>query len=262
LGGMHVLRKKLGSIKPLAVILFLNLNHYINVNSEVITLEMQVRDRPPDMVLEKKNPHGPLIEIIEEAANSIGVKVHFTEASFARTLKDLETGEVDLCPRISKTEEREKYIYFLGPISNRNKITYFLVKKGYENSIKKYSDIKKYKIAVKRGSSYFEDFDHDKMIRKNEHKDDKNMALMFQKNRFKVMAVTDKLAIEEQFKKNNFSDYSYAKYRHFQKDFNYYGMSKKSKYITTKDELNKKLNEMRIDGTINRIYKKYGLIPQ
>jgi polar amino acid transport system substrate-binding protein len=235
--------------------LFPNLNSY---SLETI-LTMHVRDRYPEIVIENNKFTGPLIDIINEAADNIGIKIEFIEAPFTRTLIDLENGKVDLCPRFSKTAEREEFAYFLGPISRVNKIVYFIVPKGQEKIIKNYDDLKKYPVAIKRGTHYFEKFNKDNSIHKLEYKDDENMSLMFMNKRFKVIAIRDYLALIRYFEKNNFKDYTKAIYRHEEIDDIFYGMSKKSPHLDKKEVLNKVLNKMRIEGRIKKIYEKYGI---
>ncbi|WP_397599266.1 substrate-binding periplasmic protein [Silvanigrella sp.] len=235
--------------------LFTNINSY----SVETILTMHVRDRYPEIVIENNKFSGPLIDIINEAANNIGIKIEFIEAPFTRTLIDLENGKVDLCPRFSKSPEREEFTYFLGPISTVNKIVYFIVPKGQEKIIKSYDDLKKYPVAIKRGTYYFEKFNKDNSIQKLEYKDDENMSLMFMNKRFKVIAIRDYLAMKRYFEKNNFKDYTTATYRHEEIVDIFYGMSKKSPHLNKKEILNKALNKMRTDGRVKKIYEKYGI---
>ncbi len=224
-----------------------------------VTLTMHVRDRFPELIIENNTFKGPLIDIITEATKNIGVKIEFIEAPFTRTLIDLEHGKVDLCPRFSKTVERELYTYFLGPISRVNKVTNFIVPKGEENIIKSYEDLKKYPIAVKRGTYYFEKFSNDNSIEKLDYKDDENMSLMFINKRFKVMAIRDFLSLKKYFDKLQYTNYSIAVFKHEEIEDIFYGMSKKSPHLEFKDKLDKALNKMRLDGQVKKIYEKYGI---
>lgn len=226
---------------------------------ETVTLSMHVRDRFPELIIDNNIFKGPLIEIIEVAGKNIGVKIEFIEAPFTRTLIDLEHGKVDLCPRFSKTPERELYAYFLGPISKINKVVSFIVPKGEENIIKNYDDLKKYPIAVKRGTYYFEKFNNDNTIEKLYYKDDENMSLMFINKRFKVMAIRDFLSLKKYFDKMTFTNYSIALFKHEEYEDVYYAMSKKSSHVDLKDKLDKTLNKMRLDGEVKKIYDKYGI---
>jgi len=133
------------------------------------------------------------------------------------------------------------------------------VPKGQEKIIKNYDDLKKYPVAIKRGTHYFEKFNKDNSIHKLEYKDDENMSLMFMNKRFKVIAIRDHLALIRYFEKNNFKDYTEAIYRHEEIDDIFYGMSKKSPHLYKKEVLNKVLNKMRIEGRIKKIYEKYGI---
>ncbi len=91
-----------------------------------------------------------------------------------------------------------------------------------------YDDLYKLKVGVKRGTAYFDKFNHDKKIKKAISLDDKNMAKMFAANRFDTMIILDKNSIETALKKISCTDYSYANYKYIQRIGIYYGMSKKS----------------------------------
>lgn len=227
--------------------------------NENITLTMHVRDRFPEMVIENNTFKGPLIEVMIEATKQIGAKIELIEAPFTRSLIDLENGKVDLCPRFSRTPEREAYSYFLGPISSINKVVNFITPKNSEYVIKDYEDLKKYPIAVKRGTHYFDKFNNDKSIEKLEFKDDENMSVMFANNRFQVMAVRDFLSLKKYFDKLKFTNYTISPYKHEEIENIYYGMSKKSPHVKIKDKLDEVLNKMRVNGRVKKIYEKYGV---
>ena len=87
---------------------------------------------------------------------------------------------------------------------------------------------------------------------------------MFRAGRLDVMVVLDAEAIEAQFHKIDFSDYSYAEYQYEQSVGNYYGASKRH-YLGDKksvyEQLGQTLRDMRDSGEVARIYHRYGVAP-
>jgi polar amino acid transport system substrate-binding protein len=206
---------------------------------------------------------GPLKDILDEAAAKIGYQVSWSEVPFARSIAyELTDGNgSDLVPRVRYTQERTLFIEFLGPIGYQQGDVVFLVKKGKEDSINTYDDLRKMSVGVKRGSFFFEEFSADKQIRKIDGLDDKNMVKMFAAGRFDTMIAIDKKALEFELKAQHISDYSFANYKYVQKIGNYYAMSKKSKLIRLAPQLQNALMEMLAGGRINAIYTQYNLPP-
>jgi polar amino acid transport system substrate-binding protein len=227
------------------------------------TLRADYRQRPPEMVVDEKTGRffGPLIDVLEAAAQQVDYRITWRKAPFQRSYKELQLGLVDIVPRVILTEERKAFVAYLGPIGCQRKDIVFLVRKGRNDLINRYEDLRKVRVGTKRDTAYFEQFNKDTSIRKVLSLDDRNMSRMFVAGRFEAMIVLDKDSIERAFKEINFNDYTYANYRHIQKIGNYYGMSKKSPNIQTYSKLNSVLQELTTPGQVNEIYKKHNVPP-
>lgn len=227
-------------------------------------LRADYRARPPEMQEVNGQPSGPLISILDEAARRAGASIRWRFVPFARSLENLKSGRVDLVPRVVFTPERTSYIHFLPSIGAQAKTILFIVRPGREASLRSYADLRKQVIGAKRGTAYFERFDHDDLIRKQLAVDDDILARMFQAGRYDAMIVLDQAAIEAEFQRLGFTDYSYADYRHEQWIDNHYGASRRLYQGARKDlydRLATALNEMRISGEVGRIYQRFGVEP-
>ncbi|AQS39248.1 amino acid ABC transporter substrate-binding protein, PAAT family [Shewanella psychrophila] len=224
-------------------------------------LHADIRHRPPEMIIEDNRATGPLKDVLDEAANMIGYKIEWRIAPFARSLKGLENGKVDLVPRVIKTKEREAFIDFLGPIGHRQKDIVFLVRKGKEKLINDYDDLYNFEIGIKRDTAYFSRFDDDQKLDKKLLLDDRNMSSMFAAHRFDVMIVLDKDSIESAFKQIHFTDYAYADYKFKQNIGIFYGLSKQSANTKVSSELSRVLLDMFQSGRVAQIYQNYKLEP-
>lgn len=215
------------------------------------------------MIVDSKTGQGsgPLLEILDEAAEQIGYSVRWRSAPFQRSYEELRLGSVDIVPRVILTEERKAFVAYLGPIGYQQKNVVFLVRKGEEASIQNYQDLQKHTIGTKRDTAYFKQFNEDKTIEKILSLDDENMARMFAANRFDTMIVLDIPAIEKALRDIGFRDYAYADYKYVQKIGNYYGMSKKSDHIDIYADLNAALLAMVEEGRVEQIYVKFGVLP-
>ncbi|MDM8536003.1 hypothetical protein QUF70_04550 [Desulfobacterales bacterium HSG17] len=68
------------------------------------------------MVIEDEKKSGPLKDILEEAAKKLGYKIKWRNAPFPRSLSDLKKGIIDIIPRTVRTDERELFVNYLGPV--------------------------------------------------------------------------------------------------------------------------------------------------
>jgi polar amino acid transport system substrate-binding protein len=240
----------------LSLLLIFTLTH-----AEEKVLRADFRQRPPEMVIESKNRSGPLKDIIEEAAHQLGYKIKWRNTPFPRSLNDLKEGNIDILPKTMRTEQREKFVNYLGPIGYQDKDILFLVKKGQEDRINRYEDLKGLKIAVKRKTAYFKRFNEDTTLNKREHQDDDNMVKMFELGRFDTMIILDQASLEKAMAKHNITNFSYANYKYIQRIGNYYGMSKESPHAEIYHQLNEILLDMAKSGEITKIYRRYGIKP-
>lgn len=227
-------------------------------------LRADYRERPPEMQLVEGRPSGALIQVLETAAQRLGARIEWRNAPFLRSLDDLKSGRIDLVPRVLFTQERKAYIHYLPAIGTQRKNIRFIVKPGDEARLRTYADLHEGVVGGKRGTVYFEPFDHDDSINKVLASDDNLLAGMFRAGRLDALVVLDAEAIEVQFKAMGFSDYRYADYQHEQLIGNYFGASlrlyqgeKKALY----DQLAHILREMRDSGEIALIYNRHGLQP-
>lgn len=227
-------------------------------------LRADYRERPPEMQALDALPVGPLIEVLDTAARRIDARIEWRYAPFARSLKDLKTGRIDLVPRVLFTVERTDYVHFLPSIGSQNKSIRFIVRSGQQSSLISYADLYGKVIGVKRGTAYFEKFDGDNSLQKSLATDDYLLAGMFRAGRLDVMVVLDAEAIEAQFHKIGFSDYSYADYQYEHVVGNYYGASKRhyqGDKVVLYEQLGEALRDMRESGEIARIYHRFGVAP-
>ncbi len=204
---------------------------------------------------------GPLIDILNEAARKIGYRVKWRKAPFQRSYNALQQGRVDVVPRVILTEKRKAFVAYLGPIGYQIKNIVFLVRKGQEDLINTYHDLKNLSVGTKRDRAYFKQFNEDKGLNKVLSLDDRNMAKMFVAKRFDTMIILDLKSIEKALKDINFTNYSYANYKYLPKIGNYYGMSKKSPKIGQYKILNAALLELAQSGRVKEIYENYRITP-
>ena len=227
-------------------------------------LRVDFRERTPEMRVVDGLPSGPLVSVLETAAQRVGVELHWRQAPFLRSLDDLRSGRIDLVPRVLITDERRAYIHYMPSIGNQPLDIRFIVRPGQEARLSRYEDLYTLTLGVKRGTAYFEPFDSDGLLGRIYVSDDEQLAAMFRAGRLDTMAVLDRIPMEAQFKAMEFRDYSYAHYVHRQVLGNHFGASLK-RYQNDRrklyDRLGAELERMRETGEVALIYRRYNVLP-
>lgn len=80
------------------------------------------------LLYEDANDPGPLARIVIGSLEAVGYRVRVVGSSFARVMEGLYSGEVDLSPGISITDERKGKMWFSAPLVNLK--MGFIFKKG------------------------------------------------------------------------------------------------------------------------------------
>lgn len=221
------------------------------------TLTADFRHRPPEMVIDPATRQfsGPLKEVIEQAAEKLGMDVKWRVVPFIRSLYNLRNNKTDIVPRVIRTKEREAFIRYVGPITvQRRDIKFVTLTDG--PAIETYTDLSSVRIGVKRGTVYFDRFDKDDSLMKVVVLDDFNLARMLRAGHIDAIVVLDMPALLSELKAIHFTDFKQAGYVYPNEIGNYYGMPKNSPIA---DKLNPILLEMAKDGTVEAIYHRYGI---
>ncbi|WCD77589.1 substrate-binding periplasmic protein [Pseudomonas sp. TUM22785] len=232
------------------------------VLAQADTLRVDLRDRPPEMWSIDGRPTGPLVKVLEVAAERAGLQLEWRYAPFARSLADLREGRIDVVPRVLPDPERDHYLHYLPSIGTQDKQILFTIRPTQR--VERYEDLAPLRIGVKRSTLYFPRFDADKALHKQPAVDDDILVRMFRAGRIDTIAVLDKAAIDTAFENIRFSDYTYAGMREPIRVENRFAVSKKlyeSDRAAIYDRLGRELEAMRRNGEVVSIYREQGVEP-
>lgn len=232
------------------------------VLAQADTLRVDLRDRPPEMWSIDGRPTGPLVKVLEVAAERAGLQLEWRYAPFARSLADLREGRIDVVPRVLPDPERDHYLHYLPSIGTQDKQILFTIRPTQR--VERYEDLAPLRIGVKRSTLYFPRFDADTALHKQPAVDDDILVRMFRAGRIDTIAVLDKAAIDTAFENIRFNDYTYAGLREPIRVENRFAVSKKlyeSDRAAIYDRLGRELEAMRRNGEVVSIYREQGVEP-
>lgn len=103
--------------------------------------------------------------IANQLASRLGAKLELYPCPWARCLKALEKGKIDLIFSVFQTKERDKFMHFINPALAEHPVEFFFwVNKANPVKINNYNDLYKISVSQLRGNQYFKRFDNDKDI--------------------------------------------------------------------------------------------------
>jgi len=148
-------------------------------------------DHYPPLQFVAKEPYGESISALKTLATLLDYKIKFMKGpNFARCLKLLELGKVDVLAGLVNNENRRK-IALLVPYKKDTE--YIFVVRKASPDIRKYKDLKDVNVGVTKDTFYFKPFDTDKNIKKVVIKDIKTGLQLLIKKRVDVVITAEEV---------------------------------------------------------------------
>lgn len=98
-------------------------------------------------------------------ALNLGMELHIEPIPFARRLRSLENGDLDIMVGLQLEARSNSNLIFLKPSYEKLGYAFFVLGQN-KNSLNNYDDLKGLVIGVTINTSYFERFNHDKFLKK------------------------------------------------------------------------------------------------
>lgn len=253
---MNILNKTTTALEDSFIKLQKDLIHVKQNNNSEITL--LTSPYPPFIIYNKETEafSGIDIDINEEAFRRMGIKLISKLTTFNSSFKMIKEGLGDIIPTLSQSEEREKYIDFL---EIRNSVNYAIYTRASSHvKINSKNNLHSFVIGIVDGYSYGNEFDKDVLIKKDISNEE---SLLFKKLLSKQVdaVIINDFAGEYYIKNNNLRDK--VQKQSYKIEANgidaYTGFSKAKDLEAIKTLYKEKIKEMKADGTMDKIIKKY-----
>jgi polar amino acid transport system substrate-binding protein len=201
-----------------------------------------------------------LIEALLSAYNETydaELQADYIGCPWKRCLEMMRTGEADLISGVFKRPEREGYMRFIEPPYKTKSAKVFYVQKGQEVSIENYEDLYQLKIGIQAGVKYFERFDTDSKLQKEEVTEDLSNFRKLQYGRIDAVISTETQAdyliaingLQEKFNK--------AGYRYDTDLPVYFALSKQSDYLQESSRFAKLVKDLTEQGVFQAAIENY-----
>jgi polar amino acid transport system substrate-binding protein len=205
----------------------------------------------------EEHADGVVVRIMERLAEKLDIKLEMHLAPFARRLRWMETGEIDIMGGLLKRPQREAYIYFVSPpyVTENRKV--FFVRKGEEHRIACYEDLHGLIIGTKIHSRYFPRFDKDGSLKKEAVG---NVELNFKKllaGRLDAVIYSNRSGYMKLMEMGIADQVSQASYVYKEDNPVYIGISRQSALMKDRKRVGAILRQMIENGEIERIIESY-----
>ncbi len=196
------------------------------------------------------------IDIVNAIAKKLNLTVEYQVYPFKRNLAMLEAGELDMVCGLSYREDRAVYASYLTPAYIPT-IKSFIMKKGSTQAVYVYEDLYKLEIGLRTAAKQFEKFDSDAKLKKSEVPTSNQLFQMLLLGRIDVIAGSYINLLYDAKTLGYADEIVLAKYNFDQGMDGQLVLSKKSKFLSRKTEIETILGEMLRSGQITKMINSY-----
>lgn len=202
---------------------------------------------------------GIAVELAQELFSRLNLKTRIFVYPFERGMQRIKDGDEDIILMVSKTEEREKFLLFTPPIRHSKWVFYHLKDSAF--SWRDWKDLQKYRIGYVTGNNIGKDFPA--AAAKYNFYIEEVKADVFNVKKLLLgrihVAITDLEVMQRIVQQNPEFQGKLEWYdKPIFESFYHFGISKKSFLAPMLLRINTVLQEMKDDGTFQKIFCQYG----
>ena len=214
-------------------------------------------DSPPYYFIEDNKLVGICPDVISEAALAVGIQVVFSEYPWKRMMFLAEKGEIDGVMPVYKTEEREKFLFFIPTPLAFDPFGFFTHKdsplKNYSGKLQEFKDTK---IGVITGFSYGKEFDEATYLEREPAKDEESLIRKFKGKRFEV-GIGNPYVLGYYAEKFGIANDMVFLDPMVSKEPLFFALSKKKDHQILSEQLDKAIQEIKTTGKYREILNRY-----
>lgn len=230
---------------------------FITLAANSTELKIAVYDFEPRQIIGGNEPQGIDIVFMNKLASLSGVKANYIVCPFARCLRQLEKGEIDLIINLYKTQERLRYLTYLKHEYIAGGYRTFYVHSDSNIVINNYHDLKGRLIGQLKGAKYFERFDNDTKLQKSSYVHQEQLISMLAKQRLDTV-IGKEITLDYLIQKRKLQKVLLkSKYKEFISKPGFIAMSKTSAHLNILPTLEVNLSKLMDEGFLEKILATY-----
>lgn len=115
------------------------------------------RERAPELVPVDDACIGPIPDMVNLAVSKLGFDVHWQHIPWKRSLELARLGQVDLLPRHSMTEERQRFLHAIAYGKQARRVMYYLAP-HWQRDVSSFEQLSLLRVGALEGSFYSFEF--------------------------------------------------------------------------------------------------------
>ncbi|MCL1047685.1 transporter substrate-binding domain-containing protein [Shewanella electrodiphila] len=222
-----------------------------NIFAETFTAHC--RNYPPELFFENGECKGAIPEMMTDIFTELGHQINWENVPWIRSMKEAESGRVDLLIRHSMTEARQVFLYPIAYGYNIRNLTFYKSPR-LDVDITSYKELENYRVGAIRGVFYSLTFSTIESRELTLVGRTQQLLGMLERDRIDVAVTSASHSIElfdEHFEKITLVDT-------FENPL-YVSIPKKSKAAKLHADVAKLISEYGEMGKINQYFERYGL---
>lgn len=199
------------------------------------------------------------IDFAKTLAKSLNKQADFLVCPVARCFALMKNGEADILIDINKTVERETYLSYLPAYKHQLEPLRFFTRKIDNITIEGYSDLSNLTIGAIRGTSFAKTLQQNANIQLVPLTTQSQLIKMLHFGRIKAFIEREESLLTLPEYQEHKNEFSISPWQYIQETPSYLAVSKKSLLNNKLEIITEKLNELKRNGTIEKIFnrKKY-----
>lgn len=221
------------------------------------TLIVGIDDSPPySFINQTGEAEGKIVNLLNALASAADVHLRYVFCPWARCIRLVQSGQINLLAGLSKSPERAALLHFIKPAIFTQEATFNFYTRHSQTEIHTYADLSDLVIGKLRGSQHFTQFDNDVSLTTVDAQDVKTLFLLLQSGRIDAFIhLSETFApYQEQFDPNQ--TIQTADFAQKVEARGYLVLSKLSTTIETLEQLNQAMIKLSQDGKIEQLLQE------
>lgn len=233
--------------------------------TSTLSCHLTVRVEPFAMQSQKgdKQWHGLNVDLATALLESANCRFEFVSVPWARALELIEVGEIDMMLDITKTNQRDKFLYFIGPQRLEKIVFASLPTTKTITNIAQIIALEQ-PVAIQRGAYYGKDFDE--LLMQNRHAKEHFIHVAGNQKKVELLIKNRISGFLEAQQNINFIKESYPELNNLithpviiNEQSVFFALSRKSVSLEIYKHLEQEFDQLKSSGRLKKIFAQYNL---
>ncbi|MTI46009.1 polar amino acid transport system substrate-binding protein [Roseibium hamelinense] len=222
---------------------------------------VEVRNRPPDLVVSDGKVSGPVYQLIEAVMLRAGYHAEYVVVPWKRSLLLARKGKAGVLVRHSMNEKRAAFLHSMPYGYERRKVM-FIRKKDSAANPASFEELKPYLIGQRASAYYYPEFNNSTNLQKLEATGEQTLIRMLHAGRLDLVVSDDQALFRENAEAVGLpydEHFEPAAYQVVFLNGRFFSVPKSGHHARYFADLNCALYELRTSGKVDEIFKAAGV---